>query len=377
MALTLCNQSALDVTRTIRALGTNLQEADYVKLRRPFPWAGKRWSAQNFSPSLWRWPPPSPNRPLHVLVPDDRGRMRGSGICCHTVWHALPAHSICWLDEHASMVCPELLFLQMAERFSLPALVMLGYELCGHFSRDPNDPLVGPICDDLPAATSVARIEQYLLGVKRSNGIKNARNALRYVCDHAISAPEAVLATVYSLPPSEFGYGMGPVTLNERVNVDDSDVRESVRNRYPDLSFSFAPLGINYDGHDHLDLDGLVKTAWAAALAQRDSQAEALEALREKAAAVRAKVVDDNVRNRQLASRGRIVFPATKEDLYEPDHLDALTRQVLGCVREVFGIDTSEYVNMLDDTMLKRERHALIDSLLSKGVSRGSSYGSW
>ena len=72
------------------------------------------------------------------------------------------------------------------------------------------------------------------------------------------------------------------------------------RSRYPDLSFSFAPIGMNYDGEDHLDLTGIARATRKAAQAEGDSRIEHEAALREKLESERAKVVDDNRRNRQL-----------------------------------------------------------------------------
>lgn len=381
MALTLSHQSALDVIRLLRAEGANLQEMDHTALVRASPWVGKNLSKRNFASDVWRWPVPTANRPAHVLVPREDGRIRNSIICSHTSWQELPDDSVCWLDEVSSVVCPELLFAQMAESFPLPILVMLGHELCGHFSRSAHDPMGGYATIDIPAATSVMRIESYLSSLNRRHGLSNAREALRYVCDHALSVPESVLATVYSLPSSESGYGMGPITLNERVVVgnpepnDHSNALRNGRSRYPDLMFPFAPVGINYDGAEHLDLDGLVHAAMRAALSDSSSQGTAQAELRSKLAEVRSKVVDDNMRNRQLASRGKIVFPATKEDLYEAGGLDRLTRQILDCARSVFGIDTSEYERILDDTEHARDRQELLSSLLPPGRFGGTSYG--
>ena len=86
-------------------------------------------------------------------------------------------------------------------------------------------------------------------------------------------------------------------------------------------------------------------------------------------------MLDDNLRDRQLAAQGRIVFSVTKEDLSDGAHLDELVRQVLSCAREVFGTDVKAYLEMLEDTSLAHDRHDLLDSLLPRGGVRGSAYG--
>lgn len=375
MAVTLSHQSALDALRTLRSKGTSVHQMEAVHLVSPLAWVGKRLGAQNFKPDVWRWQQPSVNRPLHLLVPAKRQRMRGRGIVSHTLYSPLPAGSILWLDEHSSVVCPELLFLQMAESFSLPSLVMLGLELCGHFCRNADEPLVGDVTDGLPVATNVASLTLYLSKVSKAHGLLRAREALDCISDHAISAPEAVLATMYALPPKESGYGMGPISLNEHVAVDNTDSWVRAKSRYPDLMFGFAPVGINYDGSQHFDLASLMAAAEMFVRAGADEQNDARKALRMKLLEARDKVVDDNMRNRQLAAQGRIVFPATKEDLRSGRRLDALTRQILSCAHRVFGVDVGKYERTLDDTLLARDRWDLLDTLLPRGHYGQSAYG--
>lgn len=380
MALTLAYLSALDVTRILRSSGLNLHNMDAIPLVDPTPWVGKHWSLGDFASTYWRWTSPSRDNHMHVLAPKRQRQILLPNIDVHTVWRNLPPRSILWLDEHSSMVGPELLFLQMAETLEMPKLVMLGYELCGHFSRTAGNPLNGYVVTGIPAATSVDDIQAHLAMSPRVPGVGKARRALQFVADHAISAPEAVLATVYSLPTLESGYGMGPITLNERVPVDgpeseSDDFAARAKARYPDISFSFAPIGINYDGSDHFDLDGLITCARNAALASSDTATLANQTLQETKEALRSKIVDDMRRNRQLAASGRIVFPATKEDLYEWAGLDELTWQILECARVVFGTDVRNYQRVLNDTERQRDRRLLIKSLLPSGESTSNMHG--
>ena len=375
MALTLSHQSALDVVRMLRSEGSNLHEMDVTTLAEPSVLVGKRWDSPNFTSDMWRWQRPTSQRPLHVLAPAERHRLRGVHIRGHLLSNRLPAGSIIWLDECSSMVCPELLFLQMAESLPLPALVMLGCELCGHFSRDANEPLLGAITDGIPAATSVLDLERYLSNFKGLRGLARARKALHCVCDHAVSAPEAVLATMYMLPTVESGYGMGPVMLNDRVEVDSGGEWVRAKSRYPDLTFTFAPVGINYDGSKHFDVNELMAFANRFARADAKKQHEAREALRGKLVKARAKILDDNMRNRQLAVQGKIILSATKEDLANGKRLDVLTRQILSCARRVFGAEVGSFMETIDNTLLTRDRRELLSSLLPAGHGGESSYG--
>ncbi len=285
-------------------------------------------------------------------------------VCSHVCGRDLSAQSILLLDEHSSVVCPELLFVQMAETLELGHLVMLGNELCGTFTRSANHPASGPVVDHVPPATTVEDIRQYLkkgIGVR---GAKRARLALAYVRDGAASVPEAKLATMYELPSEECGYGLGPITLNKRVRVSKTQNLQKKRDRYPDILLALAPIGINYDGEkDHLDLDGLIRLARAAALADAEDCVEAEKALAKKRRELRNKAVDDMRRDRELLCAGRVVLRATKEDVRSIDALDNFTRQLLWCAQVYFGVDVSEYEKVLDDSEPRRDRDKLWRSL--------------
>lgn len=375
MAVTLSHQSALDALRTLRCEGLDLHESDAVSLMAPSAWVGKRLIKKNFDPGVWRWQRPSANRPLHILVPVEQSRVRGRSIVAHVAHAGMPSGSILWLDEHSSVVCPELLFLQMAESFSLPALVMLALELCGHFSRQADNPLSGDVVDGIPAATTVEQLEKFLLSFRKVKGLEKARFALRYVCNHAASAPEAVLVAMFGLPSAEGGYGMGPVLLNELVEVDQSGSWAKAKNRYPDLMFAFAPVGLNYDGFKHFDIASLMVAAELYARSDGKARDEARDALRGMLVSTRAKVVDDNMRDRQLAAQGRIVFSVTKEDLRSIGHLDELARQVLDCANKVFGVEVNEYLNTLEDSSSTLERGELLGTLAPHAGFGTRSYG--
>lgn len=375
MGLTLSHISALDAMRMVRAQGVDLRQGvDYVE--RPFllPWKGERWNIRDLKMPEWRWPQPSRLNELHVLSVRPHERVRMTHVVSHRCFGELPPHSFIWLDEHASMVCPELLFLQMAETFSLPALVMLGHELCGTFSRCAESPIDGDVALGVPRATTLEELSAYLASSNRVRGLQKARIAMSYVHDYAVSAPEALLATVYSLPSEESGYAMGPLTLNERINIPH-DLSYGAEARYPDIMFSFAPVGINYDGEEHLDLGGLVDLALQSGLSSGiDSEPMRIKLL-DKASEIRAKAMDDMRRNRNLMACGRLVLPATKEDLYGEGSLDAFTRNLLSCARAFCDVNVDKWLENIDDTSRARDRRDLLADFLPIPGHRGRLHG--
>ncbi len=369
MGITLSHVSALDATRAIRCKGSDLREMTTTKLLAPSVWRGERWRTGLFGEADWQWQTPSKRHHLHVLVDHNGSSIRMATIESHVQTRELPPNSIIWLDRHASMVCPELLFLQMAQVLSLPALVLLGYELCGNFSRAPIASQQSKAITHVPSATSVAQISTYLTSAVGVWGVKAARRALRYVSDHALSVPESILATMYALPLEEYGYGMGFISLNQRVRIGDENPDEHERkgsvakSRFPDLMLSIAPIGINYDGEGHLDLDALIQAAQRVTTTKGDEHKEALVELMDVRDAIRTKYVDDIVRNRQLASEGRLVFPAMKEDLCSIQSLDDFTRDLLKCANLYFGVEIGAHLRALDDTESKLERENLLKQL--------------
>ena len=285
-----------------------------------------------------------------------------SNVVLHVVRN-LPPRSAIQVNPNISCVCPELLFFQMATSMELAKAVMIGYELCGNFAIQPAN-RHAKAATLIPAATCVEDLARYIDSLDSKRGIVRAREVLSYVSDGAISVPEAAIATMYSLPSDCGGYGLGTVTLNQRVLADPEEEDEEPT-RFPDLLLSFVPIGVNYDGEkDHLDLDGLVAAVRTAEYAEGDESNEARDALAKKLASVRAKYMDDIARNCQLAARGYVVMPATKENLYGKDNFDVFTKRLLLCAKNVFGANVDDVLRRIDDTNAKQVRYETLQSLL-------------
>lgn len=369
MALTISHVSALELLRALRSKGADfIREFSEVPLGTARPIEGKYWTKRSFSSEDWTWPEPDKKRPLHVVVTEEsRGRIRVSGVIAHVSRCGFSGRTALWLDEHASIVSPELLYLQMAETMSLPSLVMLGYELCGSFSRDPSNPLRGEVKLGVPPATTVEKLSIFLQAIPPKDhvrGVKKARKALEYVCDHAVSLPEALLATIWSLPPGECGYGMRPITLNKRVPIHEELRSGSSASRYPDIVFTFAPIGINYEGSGHFDLEQIVVAARADVSPDSEGHQHETRPLSLVLDDFRAKMVDDARRDRELAAEGVVTFRVLKEDLYEYGALDRVTAQVLSFARRFFNADTTRFEETLNDHERALDRYALLTSML-------------
>jgi hypothetical protein len=228
---------------------------------------------------------------------------------------------------------------------------------------------------NIPAATSVDRIREYILASSYGRGASVALRALDCVSDHALSAPEALLAAMYSMPTNEAGYDMGPVTLNEKVRINCNSDSARKQHRYPDITLSSIPIGINYDGEGHFELDGLKDLIRHAESLEGEEYEATRELIHHKLDSIRKKMLDDNMRNRELAAAGRIVMVVTKDDLYGKGGLDILTRQMLDCAHNAFGLDVQNHIRILDDTDAARDRNELLKSFLPGGRPFGAAHG--
>ena len=69
--------------------------------------------------------------PLHVIVPSQAARSRCGKVACHVSSAMFPRGSFVRIARNVLASSPELCFVQMASELSLPALIRLGFELCG------------------------------------------------------------------------------------------------------------------------------------------------------------------------------------------------------------------------------------------------------
>lgn len=304
--------------------------------------------------------------PLNIVVADNAHRPRSKYVqaSAYVSERSLVRKSFIEVMPGLAISSPELLFLEMADSMSLPEHLMLGHELCGSFSRDARDPLNGDVALQVPPLTTKARLEAYCNAARWSRGGALACRTLALLADNAWSPTESLVAALASLPLVECGYELGPCILNKRVENQGLVAKASrFAARYPDIMFQNTPVGINYDGTVHLDLNAIVRAALN--LREEPGSAAFDRELDLVVRQVRAKAVDDIRRNRELAAAGCIVFQVVKEDLYEENGLDHVMMQVIEAIERYSGHDMSEHKRALENKFLRAKRQELIWSLLS------------
>lgn len=367
MRITFNKQTAL---RIIRMLRRNRVPSSLWRRRTsiipPDPSPGRRFTRKLFD-SLRIGPDPFSfdKSGITVVVPDKKSRLRLQGTS-NTVYEStrtMPPNSFIEVEPGIAISSPELLFVELADEMSPMQHLMLGHELCGSFSRDPLDWRNGPVTFWCPPVTSRDKIDAFLRLSNWNQKTAKARETVSRLSDNAWSPTESVIAAIASLPLDEFGYELGPCILNERVETSEGTHGTSAKeSRVPDILFEGTPVGLNYDGAVHLNLDSVVSAAMAL---ERDPGSSATQkALDSVVREVRAKAVDDIRRNRELAAAGYIVFPVTKEDLYEENGFDAVILQVMATIENLTERDLSEQRRLLDIRFCRERRQQMILSAL-------------
>lgn len=352
MRLAINKMSALRVVRAIRSSRARLS-ARRTELPAPDPAPRRRWSAGDLPlEQLALDNPPDGSHPIHVAVPSKKDRLQASFARCTIYSKGIPGRPFVEVGNGIVVPCPELLFLDLAADMSPSVHALLGFELCGSFSRDPQNPRTGPVTFGVQPVTSVQKIVRFLDSCRNVRGLESARRSIAHVTDNAWSPMEALVAAMVSLPAEELGYQLGSVSLNTRYENPAELVALGCReSRVPDIEVAGTSLGFNYDGHEHFDLSAL-------ATAETDDDRAAA------ARAVRQKYVDDLRRNRELAAHGRVILPVTSEDLFAESGLDVVMLEAAGAIEAIDGRSMEHVRALVRSAALRRARQRLVWSLL-------------
>ena len=72
----------------------------------------------------------------------------------------------------------------------------------------------------VPPVTSAEKVRDYVAKLHGMEGLPQARLVVPRLIDNAWSPREAIIALLARRPTSRLGYGMPPIVLNSRVDVD-------------------------------------------------------------------------------------------------------------------------------------------------------------
>lgn len=155
------------------------------------------------------------------------------------------------------LIPPEYLFLQMAETMSFIDLLMLGFELCGtYFGRQAtntfNESAV-PLPRHNPF-TKASKIKRFLDSdvASQTKGIKQAKQAAKFLLDNSYSPRESTLALMLTLPRRLGGYALPRPLLNQRINIPRNNSQLTLNDHFRcDLFWPKENLAIEYDSDLH------------------------------------------------------------------------------------------------------------------------------
>ena len=208
-------------------------------------------------------------RPVHVLVDRDAKRKSNKKFICKT--HSnLPPRSVIKVSEDVSVVCPELLFLELASKIKKTsresllkgevALAFVGFELCGTYLLNieeqcgfVQEKMRKGFANTQQSMTSRGKIEKYIANCGRLDGVASARRALEIIQEGSHSPMESSLFMLLCGPRSHGGMGFPRGLLNYRVKT--SRGQRLVDLAWPRFGVGIEYLGRNYHGMSEVEHD--------------------------------------------------------------------------------------------------------------------------
>lgn len=191
------------------------------------------------------WACATKEHPFHLAVPSTAGKRATQHVRFHSLPQYLPKSAYVQFCDGVMIASPELLFVQMAQRYELGGLIALGYELCGSYplsasSRHVRAPLTSP-----------ELLKSFIQRANGLDGISKARRALRFVCPKSASIMETEVSVLASTSVKWGGFGLPAARLNERVKLSP---RAATIARIPlltlDAFWPDAAVALEYEGRE-------------------------------------------------------------------------------------------------------------------------------
>ena len=291
---------------------------------------------------------------FQVMVPEQNTRIRSKAARNTIYTHGLPANTVIEVADGVQISCPELLFIELGTIMSPVVQLLVGLELCGRFSRCGTDPRNGSVTFGVKPVTTAKKIRAYLANANNVAGLEQSLRVAEWLMDEAWSPQESIVDALARMPLHELGYELGELRLNPRVVAGgDAELLVAKRSRVPDTLVVGTAVGFNYDGGPHFGED-------SDADAEPNFQQNSTTAI----GPLRAAIVADKCRDRDLLVQGLSVLPVTKEDLLERGGLDRVMLQAMSIIERLGQGDYTRQKQALRRKKLAEERQKLIWSLL-------------
>lgn len=227
--------------------------------------------------------------PLHALVPRSLRGASAPFLKLHFLSEGPPRRAFFRASDEIFVSSPEYLFLQMARELDNASLSLLGCELCGRYSL--SSPFGNGVSYWLEPITSTRRLGRFIADNRGRTGIKNARRAMRSICDGLASPAEAAVMLLLCLPRLQGGYGLPLPLANHAVSVLGNGRKAT---RYCDLHWPQYKIAVEYDSDEFHSAS--------------------------------AKISKDSIRRAELQEAGIDVITVAKEQLYDCRRFDQIAK---------------------------------------------------
>ena len=243
------------------------------------------------------------SRPIHAFVGERSLNTTTNQLVTHVLSGKVQAGMFLDLGHGVCVSTPQFVFMQLADKERLVETLLLGMELCGHYSRwvEPvrgkRDPRAGEHEENrsctfkLPTAMQARNLRAFLGRMKGRHGVVAAKAAARWGVNESASPMETATYLLLCLPYRQGGYGLSRPVLNPKLVVSNPD---GTHTRYPDLYWAKRAIDVEYNS------DSAHSGDWAR--------------------------YRDSVREVQLVVANVTVMPLTRKQLRKVDLFDAFAR---------------------------------------------------
>ena len=181
---------------------------------------------------------------VHLFVGSAENKRTLKGVTCNVFSGPVPGNSFVRTYGTIYVVCPELLFIQLAHRLELVPLLEVGHELCGSYRLGEDGPVYGR-----EPLTSVAKLKAYARHAEGMPGRRRALHVLQWVADGSASPAETALSIMFRLPYRYGGCSLGSPLLNHEIELTQTAARILGRSTMrPDLFWVEAEHPGEFDG---------------------------------------------------------------------------------------------------------------------------------
>lgn len=187
---------------------------------------------------------------IDLLISRYTNQNKTTRVKYHLNRETLPPWSFIKVTKGIYVVCPELLFCQLAEILSLEQLFVLGMELCGSYTMQNSE--ITSFLTPVSQLTTANRINKYIYKIEKTHkhmrGISKARYIAKYLENGSASPQETKLFIMLTAPRKIGGYGLKNIKLNYpiKLSADSINILGYSKIR-PDLSNPKTKLAIEYD----------------------------------------------------------------------------------------------------------------------------------